>query len=90
MKNQFTISSAYQWRKEGEQASNSEIAISYISKMVKSRFSDNENNKFNYNINYRRLRASAGRTILKSIIERIEDSQVIIIDLTNENSNVFI
>ncbi len=90
MKNQFTISSAYQWRKEGEKTSNSERAISHISKMVKSRFSDKENEKFNYNINYRRLRGSAGRTILKSIIKRIEDSQVIIIDITNENSNVFI
>jgi hypothetical protein len=90
MKNQFTISSAYEWKKEGEKITNSETAIKHICKIVKSRFSDNENKKFNYNINYRRLRASAGRTILKSIIKRIEDSQVIIIDLTSENSNVLI
>jgi hypothetical protein len=90
MKNQFTISSAYEWKKEGEKITNSERAIKHICKIVKSRFSDNENKKFNYNINYRRLRASAGRTILKSIIKRIEDSQVIIIDLTSGNSNVLI
>jgi hypothetical protein len=90
MKNQFTISSAYEWKKEGETITNSERAIKHICKIVKSRFSDSENKKFNYNINYRRLRASAGRTILKSIIKRIEDSQVIIIDLTSENSNVLI
>lgn len=90
MKNQFTIASAYKWKTDDDKSTNSERAINHISKMVKSRFSDNENKKFNYNINYRRLRASAGRTILKSIIKRIEDSQVIIIDLTIENSNVMI
>ena len=90
MKNQFTISSAYEWKKDGEKINNSERAIKHIYKIIKSRFSDNENKKFNYNINYRKLRASAGRTMLKSIIKRIEDSQVIIIDLTAENKNVFI
>jgi hypothetical protein len=90
MKNQFTISSAYEWKKEGEKINNSEKAIKHIYKIIKSRFSDNKNKKFNYNINYRRLRASAGRTMLKSIIKRIEDSQVVIIDLTSENNNVFI
>jgi hypothetical protein len=90
MKNQFTISSAYEWKKEGEKINNSEKAIKHIYKIIKSRFSDNENKKFNYNINYRRLRASAGRTMLKSIIKRIEDSQVVIIDLTADNKNVFI
>jgi len=90
MKNQFTISSAYQWKKEGEKINNSETAIKHIYKIIKSRFSDNENIKFNYHINYRKLRASAGRTMLKSIIKRIEDSQVIIIDLTTDNKNVFI
>jgi hypothetical protein len=90
MKNQFTISSAYQWKIEGEKINNSEKAIKHICSIIKSRFSDNENKKFNYNINYRKLRASAGRTMLKSIIKRIEESQVIIIDLTAENKNVFI
>lgn len=90
MKNQFTISSAYQWKKDGERYSNSEKAIKHICKSIKARFLDNENKKFNYNINYKKLRASAGRTMLKSIIKRIEDSQVVIIDITTENKNVFI
>ncbi len=90
MKNQFTISSAYQWKTDNEKTNHSEKAIKYIYSVIKSRFSDNENKKFNYNINYRKLRASAGRTILESIIKRITDSQVLIIDITTENKNVYI
>jgi len=90
LKNQFTISSAYQWSLEKSEENNSERAIKHIVKMIKDRFSDNVNKKFNYNTNYRRLRASAGRTMLASIMKRIEDSQVVIIDITTENRNVFI
>jgi hypothetical protein len=90
MKNQFTISSAYQWFKEKDEKNISELAIKAIAEMIKNKFSNNENEKLNYNINYRRLRASAGRTMLGSIMKRIENSQVIIIDITTENRNVFI
>jgi hypothetical protein len=88
MKNQFTISSAYQWGKT--QNNNSEKAIKRIVEIVKNRFSNNENGKFNYNINYRKLRASAGRTMLDSIYKRIVNSQVVIIDLTENNPNVYL
>lgn len=88
MKNQFTISSAYQWAKI--QNNNSEKAIKRIVEIVKNRFSKNENGKFNYNINYRKLRASAGRTMLDSIYKRIVNSQVVIIDLTENNPNVYL
>jgi hypothetical protein len=88
MKNQFTISSAYQWVENGNKNDNSEKAIKFIANNVKARFSKNK--KFNYNINYRRLRASAGRTMLDSIVRRIETSQVVIIDITLDNKNVFI
>jgi hypothetical protein len=90
MKNQFTISSAYQWYTEKDLKNNSELAIKSIAEMIKNKFSKNENGKLNYNINYRRLRASAGRTMLSSIMKRIENSQVIIIDITTENRNVYI
>ena len=90
MKNQFTISSAYQWHTEKDLKNNSELAIKSIAEMIKNKFSKNENGKLNYNINYRRLRASAGRTMLSSIMKRIENSQVIIIDITTENRNVYI
>jgi hypothetical protein len=88
MKNQFTISSAYQWGKT--QNNNSEKAIKRIVEIVKNRFSNNENGKYNYNINYRKLRASAGRTMLDSIYKRIVNSQVVIIDLTENNPNVYL
>jgi len=90
MNNQFTISSAYQWYTEKDEKNISELAIKAIAEMIKNKFSNNENEKLNYNINYRRLRASAGRTMLGSIMKRIENSQVIIIDITTENSNVYI
>lgn len=88
MKNQFTISSAYQWSQVND--NNSEKAIKRILEIIKNRFSNNENGKYNYNINYRKLRASAGRTMLDSIYKRIVNSQVVIIDLTENNPNVFI
>lgn len=88
MKNQFTMSSAYQW--VTNEGNNSEKAIKCISDIIKKRFSNNEHGKFNYNINYRKLRASAGRTMLESIHKRIVDSQVIIIDLSENNPNVFL
>lgn len=84
MKNQFTISSAYPWANNDS----SKKAINYIAKMIKDRFNNKE--EYDYNINYRKLRASAGRTMLDSIYNRINDSQVIIIDLSENNSNVFL
>lgn len=92
MKNQFTISSSYQWPIDGKKSSlnNSEKAIKSIARMIKERFSNNENGEHNYNINYRRLRASAGKTIIESILNRIIKSQVLIIDITENNRNVFI
>ena len=92
MKNQFTISSSYQWPTDGKKSSknNSEKAIKSIVKMIKDRFSNNKNGKLNYNINYRRLRASAGKTILEAIYIRIIKSNVLIIDITENNRNVFI
>lgn len=88
MKNQFTISSAYQWSQVND--NNSEKAIKRIVEIIKNRFSNNENGKYNYNINYRKLRASAGRTILDSIYKRIINSHVVIIDLTENNPNVYL
>lgn len=90
IKNQFTISAAYQWANSKSDSTNSEKAIKKIAEMIKNRFSNNENGKNNYNVNFRRLRASAGRTMLESIYKRIENSQVVIIDISQTNSNVFI
>jgi hypothetical protein len=87
----FTISSAYEWGKvEDTKISHSELAIKTMVNYVKNRFSDKKNSNLNYKINYRRLRASAGKTMLDSIIKRIESSNVVIIDITSNNRNVFL
>lgn len=102
----FTIASAYQWSKKdnnyknltsfksgaakSNKMSNSELAIKHIFNMIKRRFENKRKNDFSYNINYRKIRASAGRTMLDSIINRIETTEVIIIDITEKNPNVFI
>jgi hypothetical protein len=91
MKKLFTISSAYEWAKaEDKKISHSELAIKTLVNNIKNRFSSKKNSNSNYNINYRRLRASAGKTMLDSIIKRIETSNVVIIDITSNNRNVFL
>lgn len=88
MKNVFTISAAYNWSKDSKGINKSELAIKTIAGHVKNRFSNNQN--LNYPINYRRLRASAGRNMLDSIAKRIRSSNVVIIDLTLDNPNVYL
>jgi hypothetical protein len=90
MINQFTICSAYQWHRDGNGKNHSELAVKAITDSIKKRFSSTKGGKYNYNISYKRLRASAGKTMLDSILKRIENSQVVIIDITTNNKNVFI
>jgi len=87
----FTISAAYKWpnTNKKEKTNNSEIAIKHIAKMIGSRF-NNKDRSSQKLISYKRLRASAGKTMLDSIIKRIETSNVIIIDISENNANVFL
>ena len=101
----FTIASAYCWSaenvdektknalkrvKKSFRIPNSELAIKHLASMIKNRFNSKTKKYINYNINYRRLRASAGLNMLASIIRRIETAQVVVIDITTNNSNVFL
>lgn len=92
MNNVFTISSAYEWPKEINEKHNSEKAIKKIVASVKKRFDNKNHNKtgIEFNVVYKRLRASAGRPLTDSIIKRIETANIVIIDITNNNKNVFI
>jgi hypothetical protein len=90
MKKVFTISAAYNWSKDSHGINKSELAIKAITNHLKNRFSNNQNENLNYKINYRRLRASAGRNMLDSITKRIITSNVVIIDLTVNNNNVYL
>jgi hypothetical protein len=91
MSSVFVISAAYHWpdTRKKEKTNHSEIAIKHIAKMITNRF----NGKERYpaiNISYKRLRASAGKTMLESIIKRIETSNVIIFDISENNPNVYL
>ena len=85
MENQFTISGRYQWS-----SNSAKLAIQQMSKYVINRFDGKNEKKLKYNINYRKLRSSAGRPILDSILKRIKNSQVIIFDITEKNPNVML
>lgn len=85
MKNQFTISGGYSWS-----SLEAKLALKKISGDIIIRFNGENNKKLKYNINYRRLRSSAGRSILESILVKIKNSQVIIFDITDKNPNVML
>ena len=89
----FVISAAYQWPKKSikESDKDSELAIKHIVNMISNRFNGKSHkNKISYKIDYRRLRASAGNTMLDSIMKRIENSNVIVFDITVNNPNIFL
>ncbi len=85
MKNQFTISGGYQWSSK-----NAKLAIKQVSDDIINRFDGKNGKKLKYNINYRRLRSSAGRSILDSIVTKIKNTQVVIFDITDKNPNVML
>ena len=85
MKNQFTISGAYSWSSK-----DAKLAIQKVSSDIINRFNGENGKKLKYNINYRRLRSSAGRPMLESITAKIKNSQVIIFDITDKNPNVML
>lgn len=85
MKNQFTISGGYQWN-----SSNAKLAIQKISNSIINRFDGSNGKKLKYNINYRRLRSSAGRSTFDGIVTKIKNSQVIIFDISEKNPNVML
>ena len=78
MKNKsFTISAAYKWPNadKKEKTNHSEIAIRHIASMISNKFKKDK--KSAIHINYKRLRASAGKTMLDSIVKRIETSMLL-------------
>lgn len=91
MKTSFVISTAYKWpdADKKEKTNHSEIATKHIAKMISNRF-NGKDKTLAAQINYKRLRASAGKTMLDSIVKRIETSNVIIFDISQNNANVFL
>ncbi len=87
----FRITAAYEWPKRNQKTTDSELAIKKVVDQVKKRFNGNvHKNGLEYKIDFNRLRGSAGKSILDSIINRIESANVIIIDISENNRNVFL
>jgi hypothetical protein len=85
LKSNFTISGGYQWSSEL-----AKLAIQYVANSVIKKYDGKSGKKIKYNINYRRLRSSAGRSMLDSISAKIQNSNVIIFDITEKNPNVML
>jgi len=92
--NKFVIAAAYQWPdvEKPEKPKTSELAIKQILKHLKARIDKNNIHKNGEEIHleYKRLRGSAGKTMLDSIIKRINQCNALIVDITEKNPNVFI
>ena len=90
----FTLAASYQWSNKlvanGE--SKSEGAIRKIVESLKKRYAKNSTHKNGAKINFdfKRLRASAGKTILDSILNRIQNCNALIVDISSKNPNVYI
>ena len=91
---QFTIAAAYKWPDidNKEKTTNSELAIKLITNSLQKRFENKNNKKIDvkFDVVYKRLRASAGKTMLDSIIKRIETANVAIVDISKLTANVFL
>jgi hypothetical protein len=85
----FVLAAAYKWpdKEKKETTTHSEAAVRHIARMISNRFNGK---KSEVGISYKRLRASAGKTMLDSIVKRIETSQVILFDISENNPNVFL
>jgi len=92
--NKYTIAAAYQWPNKFDvnKSSISEKAIKKLIDSLKNRFSKNNKHKNGNEISleFKRLRASAGKTMLDSIIKRIDSCNSLIVDISSSNPNVFI
>lgn len=88
----FTIAAAYQWpnKIEENKSPTSEQAIKKIIDSLKKRLTKNNKNGKEITLEFKRLRASAGKSMLDSIIKRIDGCSSLIVDISNKNANVYI
>jgi hypothetical protein len=87
----FIITCSYQWTFDNKKNTTSEKAIKKIVDSTVKRFNGKKHAPgLDYKIEFKRLRASAGREITDCFLKRIKESNVIIIDITHHNPNVMI
>ncbi len=87
----FFITCSYQWTFDNKKNTTSEKAIKNIFDSTVKRFNSKKHAPgFDYKIELKNLRASAGREITDCSLKRIKESNVIIVDITYHNPNVMI
>ena len=94
MKKIFKITAGYQWEishcDESKEKTKNKATVAAIRKIVSTIQSHADSRGLDVEIDYSRLRASAGRNVLQSINKKIKESQVVIFDITLPNRNVFL
>jgi len=89
MENIFKIYGAYEWHLKSQGAKNeySPIAIKSLIRQLENRVVKNLKDD-SIKIKYNRLRATAGSYLLDGIIDRLNNCDALIFDITNYNPNV--
>ena len=89
MENIFKIYGAYEWNLKAQKAKNkySTLAFKSLISQLENRVSNNLKDD-NIKIRYNRLRATAGSYLLDGIIDRLNNCDALIFDITNHNPNV--
>ena len=88
MEQTFKIFGAYEWYKlNNEKNKNTPVVLKGLVAQVKGRV-EKQLEGVSLKIQYNRLRATAGSFLLDGIVDRIENSDAVIFDITGFNPNV--
>lgn len=80
----FIVAASYKWDN-----SDSKNVINKIIKTIKKNFDGhNHVEGLPYKIEFRKLRASAGRFLFERIFERIKEANILLVDISGNNPNV--
>lgn len=88
MEQTFKIFGAYEWyKRDKEKNKNTPVVLKGLVAQVKGRV-EKQLEGVSLKIQYNRLRATAGSFLLDGIVDRIENSDAVIFDITGFNPNV--
>lgn len=89
MENIFKIYGAYEWNLKAQKVKNrnSTLAFNSLISQLENRVSNNLKDD-SIKIRYNRLRATAGSFLLDGIVDRLNNCDALIFDITNHNPNV--
>ena len=87
----FVVTCSYQWTIDDKKNTISETAIKKVVGTLNKRYKGKKHaQNLEYKIEFKRLRASAGRFLADSFYNRILQANAIIIDVTHFNPNVML